>query len=97
MNRTEILQTAAEYITRDRAATHGEAEDSFSTIAGVWQWWLSARPSGPLTAYDVAVMMGLFKIARMAGNQAHMDSPIDCAGYIAIAGEIGAKNSVGIA
>jgi hypothetical protein len=97
MNRTEILFTAEEYITKDRAATHGDAEDSFTAIAAVWSWWLSARLSEPLTAHDVAVMMALFKVARMQGNKAHMDNPVDCAGYIAIAGEIGAKNGAGIA
>lgn len=88
MNRAEILSTAAEYVTKDRAATHGAAEDSFNAIAGVWGWWLATRTSGPLTAYDVACMMALFKLARMAGNPTHIDSAIDLAGYAALAGEI---------
>lgn len=88
MNRSEILTTAAEYITKDRAATHGEAEDSFNAIAGVWGWWLATRATGPLTAFDVACMMALFKFARMAGNPAHVDSAVDACGYAALAGEI---------
>ena len=88
MNRADILATAAEYVTKDRHATHGAAEDSFNAIAGVWGWWLSTRTSGPLTAYDVACMMALFKLARMAGNPAHIDSATDLAGYAALAGEI---------
>lgn len=88
MNRTEILQTANEYITKDRAATHGEAEDSFAQIAAAWTWWLNDRLSAPVTAYDVAMMMVLFKLARAKGNPQHIDSAIDGCGYLAIAGEI---------
>lgn len=88
MKRADILDTAKGYVTKDRAGTHGEAENSFKAIAGAWGWWLSTRTSGPLTAYDVACMMTLFKVARMAGNPAHIDSAIDAVGYAAIAGEI---------
>ena len=88
MNRTEILQTANEYITKDRAATHGQAEDSFAQIAAAWTWWLNERLSAPVTAYDVAMMMVLFKLARAKGNPQHIDNFVDGAGYLAIAGEI---------
>jgi hypothetical protein len=88
MNRTEILQTANEYITKDRAATHGEAEDSFAQIAAAWTWWLNDRLSAPVTAYDVAMMMVLFKLARAKGNPHHIDNFLDGVGYLAIAGEI---------
>lgn len=88
MNRKEILETAISYVTKDRAATHGSAENNFASIAGVWGWWLSTRTSGPLTAYDVACMMALFKLARMAGNPTHIDSATDLCGYAALAGEI---------
>jgi hypothetical protein len=89
MNRTEILQTANEYITKDRAATHGRAEDNFAQIAAAWTWWLNDRLSAPVTAYDVAMMMVLFKMARAKGNPQHIDNFVDGAGYLAIAGEIG--------
>jgi hypothetical protein len=89
MNRTEILQTANEYITKDRAATHGRAEDSFAQIAAAWTWWLNDRLSAPVTAYDVAMMMVLFKLARAKGNPHHIDNRrLTAAGYLAIAGEI---------
>ena len=35
MNRKEVLQQAEQCITQDRAATHGDAEDSFSSIAAL--------------------------------------------------------------
>ncbi len=90
MNRDEILQTAESHITVDRAATHGDAEDNFQATADLWSWWLSNRqiPEGPLEASDVAMMMSLFKIARISANGGHEDSYIDLCGYAALAGEI---------
>jgi hypothetical protein len=88
MNRSHILETADSHITIDRAATHGDAEDSFTAIAGGWNWWLSIRADGELDSHDIAVMMAIFKIARIAGNPLHADNYIDAAGYLAIAGEI---------
>ena len=95
MKRDEILQTAESHITVDRAATHGDAEDSFQTIADAWSWWLSNRsiPESPLEASDVAIMMSLFKIARIAGNAQHEDNYIDLAGYAALAGEISTQDT----
>lgn len=89
MNRSEILDTAKQYVTVDRASIHGSAENSFAQIAAVWTWWLNERLSAPVTAYDVAQMMSLFKKARSKGNRRHIDSAIDDAAYTAIAGEIG--------
>ena len=90
MNRAEILNTALDYLMVDRASTHGDAEDSFTEIAKLWSWYNDNRtiPEGPFEARDVAMMMSLFKIGRIAGNDKHTDSYIDLAGYCAIAGEI---------
>lgn len=88
MLRTEILETANQYITKDRATTHGDAEDSFAQIAAVWTWWLNERLTAPIDAYDVAQMMSLFKKARAKGNPTNSENAIDDAGYTAIAGEI---------
>ena len=87
MKRAEILDTAKEYVTKDRAATHGEAEDSFACIAKYW----SVYTGKPISAYDVAVMMALFKVARMTGNPTHLDSAVDACGYAALAGEIAGR------
>ena len=90
MNRSEILNTADSYVSVDRAATHGSAEDSFSAIAGHWTWWLQdkLREGKAITAYDVAQMMVGFKQARGRANPVHTDNHIDAAGYAALAGEI---------
>jgi hypothetical protein len=87
-DRSELLASARECITRDRAATHGDAENSFTDIAFLWTWWLGH----PVTAYDVAQMMSLFKKARTKGNPDHEDNFVDDLGYTALAGEISAKN-----
>lgn len=98
--RLDILRTAGDFITKDRHAAHGNAEDSFANIAGGWSWWLSMRPQRTSTvgldAYDVAAMMQLFKIARMATNPGHIDSAYDNCGYGAIMGEIGQSRAGGV-
>ena len=91
MKRSDILSEANACITKDRAATHGDAEDNFAAIAGGWEWWLSIREHGPLCAFDVAMMMTLFKTARAASNKSHQDNFVDGAGYFALAGEIATK------
>jgi len=91
MNRSEILSEANACITKDRAATHGNAEDNFTAIARGWEWWLMMRKVGPLNSFDVAMMMTIFKIARAASNKGHADNFIDGAGYFALAGEIATK------
>lgn len=90
MDRQEIIHTALNYISVDRAATHGDAEDSFAEIAKLWSWYNDNRtiPEGPFEARDVAMMMSLFKIARICNNTKHEDSYIDLVGYAALAGEI---------
>ena len=84
MNRSEILDQAKEYITVDRAATHGGAEDSFRTIAVLWSEYLDTN----VTWEDVCAMMVLLKVARIKGNAQHADSWVDIAGYSALGGEI---------
>lgn len=84
MNRSQILSTAETFVSVDRAATHGDAERNFDTIAAYW----SAHLGHNVTATDVAVMMTLLKCARIKSNPAHLDSWIDGAGYLACGGEI---------
>ena len=94
MDRDEILYEAEACISHDRAAIHGNAEDSFQTVAEGWNWWLSNRPlpEDPLSPEDVAMMLALFKIARISGNPNHEDSYVDAIGYLALCGEISIKD-----
>ena len=91
MLRSDILDTAKGHITKDRAETHGRAENSFEDIAGHWNWYLGGRLKKPITAFDVAQMMVGFKQARAKGNPGHMDNQVDLVGYAAIGGEIACK------
>jgi hypothetical protein len=87
--REDILNTALEYVTKDRQATHGKPESSFSQIAQLW----TAYTHHLFTPEDVAAMMILLKIARIAQNPGHNDNWVDVAGYAACGGEIAAENS----
>ncbi|MFG6573191.1 DUF6378 domain-containing protein [Sulfitobacter sp. 1A13353] len=88
MNRSDILSTAAEYVTKDRAATHGDAEDTFAQIANLWSAYLGDE----IGSTDVAAMMILLKLARIQSNPQHMDSWTDVAGYAACGGEIAGRS-----
>ncbi len=87
MNRSDILATATTYVTKDRAATHGDAESNFALIGALW----SADLGIAIGAADVARLMVLFKAARAKGNPGNVDSWVDLAGYAACGGEIATK------
>ena len=88
MDRAAVLDTAKEYVTKDRAADHGDMEDNFLTIAAYWNTHLGIHSIGP---QDVAVMMTLLKLARIKQNEKHLDNWIDACGYMACGGEIVSK------
>ena len=84
-SRAKVLDTAKDYVTKDRAADHGDMEDNFLTIAAYWNTHLGIHLIGP---QDVAVMMTLLKLARIRQNEKHIDNWIDACGYMACGGEI---------
>ena len=43
LTRAEVLDTAKEYVTKDRASDHGDMEDNFKTIAIYWSVTLASR------------------------------------------------------
>lgn len=87
MKRKEVLDQAAICVCGQRQEDYGKPEDNFSNIAKLW----SAYKDVEFTTKDVALMMGLLKIARMkAGTK--LDSAVDACGYMAIAGEIMTEN-----
>ena len=87
VTRGQVLDTAKEYVTKDRAADHGNMEDNFSTIGKYWSVHLGVDVS----ATDVAVMMTLLKAARIKSNPSHPDNWVDACGYMACGGEIVSK------
>lgn len=84
MTRADILTTALQAVTVDRAATHGDAERSVGQIAAVW----SARLGVTITPAQVCIMMVDLKCARAWSNPDHADSWVDMAGYAACGGEL---------
>jgi hypothetical protein len=84
VTRSSVLDNAKEYVIKDRASTHGDMEDNFSTIAKYWSVHLDAD----LTAVDVAVMMNLLKVARIKSSPKNIDNWEDGCGYLACGGEL---------
>lgn len=82
--RAAILDAARQAVTVDRAATHGDVEDTFTAIASLWSSYLDTQ----IQPHDVALMMALLKIARAQGNPGHLDNWTDLAGYAACGGEM---------
>lgn len=97
MNRPEILDTAKSYVTADRNATHGDPEDNFRTIADYWSCYLRSKYEGTtkLNATDVAAMMILMKVSRLATSPGQEDHWVDIAGYAACGGEVATRVRVG--
>lgn len=93
MKRDEILEAARGCVCGEREQDYGSPEDSFSLIAKLWGDYLQSHcvwDNGcvDINSKDVAVMMILLKVARIAGGSKSDDSWIDIAGYAACGGEI---------
>ena len=88
MTRKETLQKAEKCVNGDRDLKYGKPENNFATIARYWTEYLGIN----IKAADVAVMMCLFKIARLQSSKfADLDSWVDLAGYAACGAEIATK------
>lgn len=86
-----ILETACDIVNGDRQNDYGEVEDNFTTIAHLWDAYVSSldgTKSHTITPKDVAIMMILLKVARTASGHGKQDNWIDIAGYAACGGEI---------
>lgn len=84
MTRQEILDAAKRCVCGDREEDYGSPEHSFWVIARLW----TAYKGCEFTLIDVAMMMALLKIGRIACGRFKDDNAIDLAGYAACAGEI---------
>lgn len=83
-NKTEDFLRDAMIITTERNKTHGDRITNHGNIAQLWSWYLKKE----VTAYDVAMMMALLKVARTKTGNHNKDDLVDSLGYLAIAGEI---------
>ena len=93
---SHILDTARKVVTTERGNQHGGAEDSFAMIAALWTTYLNNANNKievfngvSVTAYDVAQMMTLLKVARAVhGNPLNEDNYVDASGYQSLAAAI---------
>ena len=94
MRRKEILDAAEKCVCGDREQDYGSPENNFESIAALWRSYLCAAGcmtpeiAQCLRAVDVAAMLALLKIARIASGHGKADNWIDLAGYAACGGEI---------
>ena len=96
MTRHDILTTAEKCVCGEREESYGNPESNFGTISDLWNGYLSGRPNPKenISPKDVAAMMALLKIARIASGQYKSDNWIDLAGYAACGGEIEASSAL---
>ena len=87
-----LLREAESLVCGSRNATYGNPEDNFRNIAESWNVFMWQREPGSrhrvfFGPQDVAHMMILLKLARLATNPNHRDSLVDIAGYAACAAD----------
>ena len=88
-DRAKVLDTAKGYVTKDRAADHGDMEDNIQRITLYWNAHLGLVDF--IKTEDFAAMMALLKIARIHSNPTHIDNWVDACGYMACGGEVVSK------
>lgn len=81
-----VLHIAERIINGERNKAYGDAENSFATIASMWNSYRRGCMDNRLTFsdVDVAMMMILLKVAR-TNDEPTNDSLVDIAGYAALA------------
>lgn len=89
MTRDEILKTASDLVNGDRARDYGPAKKNHEDIAAGWSVILGV----PVNAHQVARCMAWLKLARLSKTDTHIDSYVDAAAYIALAGEIATEQT----
>lgn len=89
MHRSKILQTADDLINNDREKDYGHPKINHGRIASLWSVILGID----VTPSQVALCMNQVKISRLVQTPGHVDSYIDAAAYIAIAGELATEGS----
>ena len=84
MKYQEILQSATDIIQDRGLNDYGHPSDNMARAARL----ISAYLEMPVEDYQVAVILSLVKIARTIEDGTRVDSWIDGASYLAIAGQL---------
>ena len=93
MTRKDVLAAAEKCVCGDREQDYGAPENNFRNIAEFWEVYLRGKcvsldADVTILPEDVAAMLALLKIARIASGLAKEDNWIDLAGYAACGCEI---------
>lgn len=101
--REQVLSAARACVCGDREQDYGSPENNFRTIASLWNSYLygAGLMENPtphvwkgLKPKDVAAMLALLKVARIAGNRPKRDNWIDLAGYAACGAELELSDAI---
>jgi hypothetical protein len=87
--RGSVLKEADSIVNGPRAQVYGPPEKSFDRVAALWSAFMLERCT--FTGTDVAALLALLKMARLANSPDHRDSWVDLAGYAACGAECGLK------
>lgn len=94
MTRSELLHAAEVCVCGQREEDYGTPEDSFRVIGELWETYIKEKCVGDPAAEvcivpeDVAALLALLKIARIATGHGKSDNWVDLAGYAACGGEL---------
>jgi hypothetical protein len=77
----DIYDQARQLTSTTRQAQYGAPEDNLGRIASLWSTYLGK----PVNAHDVAVLMALVKIGRIASGVTVPDNYVDAVAYMGLA------------
>ena len=88
MKHAEILQSATD-LYQERGLHYGHPSDNMARAARL----ISASLEMPVEDYQVAIILTLVKVARTIEDSQKIDTWIDGASYLAIAGQLATEGN----
>ena len=84
MEDQQDVELEARKIVRNgiREAAYGEPGKDFMRTATMWNGYLKDKLRGDISPEDVATMMVMLKLSRLAETPHHRDSVVDAIGYM---------------
>lgn len=89
MKRKDVLTTAANLVTGDRADAYGPADEHFDTVAAMWSQIIGVdiRPD------QVTMCLTLLKMVRANHDPSRPDNWVDMAGYTSLGAEVASPSN----